>query len=93
VRSRRAGRLSASGKLPFLPPGVSTPRSVAALVNALREAFREGVNAPVRASYPVTGRATACPDAGMGRRNLGVKIVTVFPGTARGLASVSALYC
>jgi ornithine cyclodeaminase len=64
------------------------------LVDALREAFRVGANAPVRSSHPVNAagdRLLVMPawDAG----SLGVKIVTVFPGNrARGLASVSALY-
>jgi ornithine cyclodeaminase len=65
-----------------------------ALVGALREAFRAGANAPVRASYPVTaaGDRLLLMPAWAGE-SLGVKIVTVFPGNrARGLASVSALY-
>jgi len=65
-----------------------------ALVDALREAFRAGANAPVRASYPVTaaGDRLLLMPAWAGE-SLGVKIVTVFPGNrARGLASVSALY-
>jgi ornithine cyclodeaminase/alanine dehydrogenase-like protein (mu-crystallin family) len=52
------------------------------------------VNAPVRASYPVTeaGDRLLLMPAWAGE-NLGVKIVTVFPGNrTRGLASVSALY-
>lgn len=65
-----------------------------ALVDALREAFRAGANAPVRASYPVTdsGDRLLLMPAWAGE-SLGVKIVTVFPGNrACGLASVSALY-
>jgi ornithine cyclodeaminase/alanine dehydrogenase-like protein (mu-crystallin family) len=65
-----------------------------ALVDALRDAFRVGVNAPVRSSYPVTdgGDRLLIMPAWSGD-GLGVKIVTVFPDNrARGLASVAALY-
>ena len=64
------------------------------LVEALREAFKAGATAPVRASHPVTpqgDRLLLMPAwDGIG---LGVKIVTVFPhNRERGLASVAALY-
>lgn len=85
----------ASGALPFIDAGaVYAALDWRALVDALREAFRAGANAPVRSSHPVTpegDRLLLMPawDAA----SLGVKIVTVFPrNPARGLASVSALY-
>jgi ornithine cyclodeaminase/alanine dehydrogenase-like protein (mu-crystallin family) len=64
------------------------------LVEALREAFRVGATAPVRASHPVTpaGDRLLLMPAWDGT-GLGVKLVTVFPhNRARGLPSVSALY-
>ena len=64
------------------------------LVDALREAFRVGASAPLRASHPVTpagDRLLLMP--AWDRASLGVKIVTVFPrNLVQGLASVSALY-
>ena len=84
-----------SSSLPFLGgPRVHAALDWRALVDALRQAFRAGANAPVRASYPVTdaGDRLLLMPAWAGE-SLGVKIVTVFPGNrARGLASVSALY-
>jgi ornithine cyclodeaminase/alanine dehydrogenase-like protein (mu-crystallin family) len=81
--------------LPFIPADrVHAALEWRALVEALREQFRVGANAPLRASYPVTpagDRLLLMPawDAA----SLGVKVVTVFPGNlARGLSSVSALY-
>ena len=65
-----------------------------ALIDALREAFRAGATAPLRASHPVTpaGDRLLLMPAWDGT-SLGVKIVTVFPGNLpQGLASVSALY-
>ena len=84
-----------SSNLPFLGgPRVHAALDWRALVDALREAFRVGANAPVRSSYPVTDagdRLLLMPAWAAG--SLGVKVVTVFPGNrARGLASVSALY-
>lgn len=84
-----------SSSLPFLDrPRVHAALDWPALVDALREAFRLGANAPVRSSYPVTDggdRLLLMPAWAAG--SLGVKVVTVFPGNrARGLASVSALY-
>jgi ornithine cyclodeaminase len=85
----------ASGALPFIDAGaVHAALDWRALVEALREAFRRGAEAPVRSSHAVTpegDRLLLMPawDAS----SLGVKIVTVFPrNPARGLASVSALY-
>src|SRR5499426_4029269 len=84
-----------SAGLPFIPADwVHAALEWRALVDALREAFRSGANAPLRASHPVTpagDRLLLMPawDAA----SLGVKIVTVFPrNLAQGLASVSALY-
>jgi len=64
------------------------------LVEALRDGFRAGATAPVRASHPVTpeGDRLLLMPAWDGA-GLGVKIVTVFPrNRERGLASVAALY-
>jgi len=65
------------------------------LVDALREAFKVGAEAPVRSSYAVTpqGDRLLMMPAWRAGKDLGVKLVTVFPrNRARGLASVSALY-
>ncbi len=85
----------AATPLPFFgPERVHAALEWRALIDALREAFRAGANAPVRSSYPVTAagdRLLLMPAWAGG--SLGVKIVTVYPGNrARGLASVSALY-
>jgi len=66
-----------------------------ALIEALREAFAAGAEAPVRASHAVTaaGDRLLLMPAWRAGAGIGVKIVTVFPrNPARGLASVSALY-
>lgn len=65
------------------------------LVEALRAAFAEGAEAPVRSSYPVTpeGDRLLMMAAWRPGQDVGVKLVTVFPrNRERGLASVSALY-
>ena len=65
------------------------------LIEALRAAFAAGAEAPVRSSYPVTpaGDRLLLMPAWRAGEDLGVKLVTVFPGNRqRGLASVSALY-
>jgi ornithine cyclodeaminase/alanine dehydrogenase-like protein (mu-crystallin family) len=65
------------------------------LVEALRAAFAEGADAPVRSSYPVTpeGDRLLMMAAWRPGQDVGVKLVTVFPrNRERGLASVSALY-
>ena len=65
------------------------------LVEALREAFREGCTAPLRHVHEVTGagdRLLLMP-AWQAGKSLGVKLVTVFPDNRkRGLATVAALY-
>jgi ornithine cyclodeaminase len=64
------------------------------LIDALRDAFRVGASAPLRASHAVTpaGDRLLLMPAWDGA-SLGVKIVTVFPGNlAQGLASVSAVF-
>jgi ornithine cyclodeaminase len=85
----------APGALPFVDArAVHAALDWQPLIDALREAFRQGADAPVRSSHAVTpegDRLLLMPawDAA----SLGVKIVTVFPrNPARGLASVSALY-
>ena len=66
------------------------------LVEALREAFREGASAPVRHAHVVDEAARArllLMPAWRQGRELGVKLVTVFPeNPRRGLATVSGLY-
>ncbi len=65
------------------------------LIEALRAAFAAGAEAPVRSSYPVTpaGDRLLLMPAWRAGEDIGVKLVTVFPGNRqRGLASVSALY-
>ncbi len=67
----------------------------AKLIEALRRAFVAGAEAPPRSSYAVNpaGDRLLLMPAWRAGRDLGVKIVTVFPrNPARGLASVSALY-
>jgi ornithine cyclodeaminase/alanine dehydrogenase-like protein (mu-crystallin family) len=65
------------------------------LAEALREAFREGCTVPLRHVHDVTGegdRLLLMPAWRPGK-DLGVKLVTVFPrNRARGAATVSALY-
>jgi len=66
------------------------------LVESLREAFREGASAPVRHAHVVNeaerARLLLMPAWREGRE-LGVKLVTVFPeNPRRGLATVSGLY-
>ena len=66
-----------------------------ALVEALKAAFAAGADAPLRSSFPVTpeGDRLLLMPAWRAGRDLGVKLVTVFPrNPERGLASVSALY-
>jgi ornithine cyclodeaminase/alanine dehydrogenase-like protein (mu-crystallin family) len=84
-----------SAGLPFISADrVHVALEWRALVDALREAFRHGANAPLRASHAVTpadDRLLLMP--AWDGASLGVKIVTVFPrNLAQGLASVSALY-
>jgi ornithine cyclodeaminase len=84
-----------SASLPFIPAErVHAALEWGALVDALREAFRAGATAPVRASHPVTAaddRLLLMP--AWDGASLGVKIVTVFPGNLeKGIASVSAVY-
>jgi len=84
-----------SAELLFIPADwVHAALEWRALVDALREAFRAGTNAPLRASHPVTpagDRLLLMP--AWDSASLGVKIVTVFPrNLAQGLASVSALF-
>jgi ornithine cyclodeaminase len=67
------------------------------LVERLREAFREGAEAPLRHRHEIPaagGVATLLlMPAWRADRSLGVKVVTVFPGNAsRGLSSVQAAY-
>ena len=65
------------------------------LAESLREAFREGCVAPLRHVHDVTGagdRLLLMPAWRPGK-DLGVKLVTVFPhNRERGAATVSALY-
>ncbi len=65
------------------------------LIDALADAFAKGADAPLRSSHPVTpqGDRLLVMPAWRAGEDLGVKVVTVFPGNAaRGLASVSAVY-
>jgi len=84
-----------SSSLPFVSAErVHAALEWPALIDALREGFRAGATAPLRASHPVTsaGDRLLLMPAWDGA-SLGVKIVSVFPGNlAKGLASVSALY-
>ena len=67
------------------------------LVERLREAFRQGAEAPLRHRHTVPapggeGTLLLMPSWRAGR-SLGVKVVTVFPGNAsRGLSAVQAAY-
>ena len=87
---------SMSGQIPFVAAAdVERALDWASLVARLREAFASGAEAPVRASHSVTpaGDRLLLMPAWRAEREIGVKIVTVFPrNPARGLASVSALY-
>jgi ornithine cyclodeaminase len=84
-----------SSGLEFIPAErVHAALEWGALIDALREGFRAGATAPLRASYPVTpaGDRLLVMPAWDGA-SLGVKIVSVFPGNlAQGLASVSAVF-
>lgn len=77
---------------------VATALPYTALVDALDEAFRHGIDAPARQHYalPVAGEpdgALLLMPAWQSGRALGIKVATVFPGNAaRGLASVNASY-
>lgn len=65
------------------------------LVEALKAAFAAGADTPLRSSFSVTpeGDRLLLMPAWRAGRDLGVKLVTVFPrNPERGLASVSALY-
>lgn len=85
-----------SGAIPYVgAPEVERALDWATLVDRLREAFVAGAAAPVRASHAVTpaGDRLLLMPAWRAEREIGVKIVTVFPrNPAQGLASVSALY-
>ncbi|MDP1900131.1 MAG: ornithine cyclodeaminase family protein [Rubrivivax sp.] len=71
---------------------------MAALVQALREAFISGCEVPLRHSHALGGAGTlllmpAWPRAGSSGRHFGVKAVTIFPGNgALGLPGVHAVY-
>jgi ornithine cyclodeaminase/alanine dehydrogenase-like protein (mu-crystallin family) len=74
---------------------VNTALTYPALIEALREAFAAGAEAPVRSSFSVTseGDRLLLMPAWRPGIDVGVKLVTVFPqNRTRGLASVSALY-
>jgi ornithine cyclodeaminase/alanine dehydrogenase-like protein (mu-crystallin family) len=82
--------------LPFFSAGqVHAALGYTLLAEALRDAFREGCTAPLRHVHDVTGagdRLLLMPAWRPGK-DLGVKLVTVFPrNRARGAATVSALY-
>jgi len=85
-----------SGAPPYLDAAaVERALDWATLVERLREAFAAGAEAPVRSNHAVTpaGDRLLLMPAWRAEREIGVKIVTVFPrNPARGLASVSALY-
>jgi ornithine cyclodeaminase/alanine dehydrogenase-like protein (mu-crystallin family) len=82
--------------LPFFSAGqVHAALGYKLLVEALRDAFREGCIAPLRHVHDVCGegdRLLLMPAWRRGK-DLGVKLVTVFPrNRERGVATVSALY-
>ncbi len=82
--------------LPFFSAGqVHAALGYELLAEALREAFREGCTAPLRHVHDVGGagdRLLLMP-AWRAGKDLGVKLVTVFPrNRERGAATVSALY-
>lgn len=83
-------------QLPFFSSAqVHAALDYALLAEALRAAFREGYTVPLRHVHDVTGegdRLLLMPAWRPGK-DLGVKLVTVFPrNRARGAATVSALY-
>lgn len=83
-------------RLPFISADqVHAALDYQALADSLREAFAEGCTAPLRHVHDVTGagdRLLLMPAWRPGK-DLGVKLVTVFPrNRARGAATVSALY-
>lgn len=83
-------------QLPFFSAAqVHAALDYQALAESLRQAFREGCEAPLRHVHDVTGagdRLLLMP-AWRAGRDLGVKLVTVFPrNRERGVATVSALY-
>ena len=83
-------------QLPYISAAqVHAALDYALLADALRAAFREGCTAPLRHVHDVTGegdRLLLMPAWSAGR-DLGVKLVTVYPrNRARGVATVSALY-
>ena len=83
-------------QLPFFSAAqVHAALDYRALTESLRQAFREGCEAPLRHVHDVTGagdRLLLMP-AWRAGRDLGVKLVTVFPrNRERGVATVSALY-
>jgi ornithine cyclodeaminase len=90
-----SGSARAAGGIPFIDAdAVEAALDWRALVDALRDSFRTGSNAPVRSSYPVNaaGDRLLLMPAWDGS-SIGVKIVTVFPGNrARGRRSVSAVF-
>jgi ornithine cyclodeaminase/alanine dehydrogenase-like protein (mu-crystallin family) len=64
-----------------------------ALIEALRRAFREGVDAPERHHHALPGGATLLLMPAWQREWMGVKIVTVHPGNAaRGMQAVHGTY-
>ena len=82
--------------LPYIDSaGVHAALPWTVLVDALGAAFARGAEAPVRSSYAVTaaGDRLLLMPAWLPGEDLGVKVVTVFPGNrARGIASVAAVY-
>jgi len=86
-----------SSPLPFLDAAaIHAALDYPALVEALREAFRRGAEAPLRhvhTVHPPSGGRLLLMPAWRAGEALGVKLVTVFPeNRARGLATVAALY-
>ena len=83
-------------QLPYISAAeVHTALPYALLVEGLRQAFREDCTAPLRHVHAVSGtgdRLRLMP-AWRAGREVGVKLVTVFPGNReRGLATVATLY-
>ena len=82
--------------LPYIDaPSVHAALPWPRLVDALAEAFAAGAEAPLRSSHAVTpaGDRLLVMPAWRSGADLGVKVVTVFPGNAaRGVASVAAVY-